>query len=345
MTLDQLQSLVRSNVRQLSPYSSARDEFEGTASVYLDANENPFENGYNRYPDPHQKALKKKVAEMKGIAPNQVFFGNGSDEAIDLLIRVFCQPGVHNVLIPQPTYGMYKVSADINEVAVKTTTLTSAFDLDAELVLKNVDSNTRIIFLCSPNNPSGNLLSALSIEKVAATFNGVVVVDEAYIDFAESPGWISRLDQFTNLVILQTFSKAWALASLRLGMAFAHPFIIEMMAKIKPPYNINGLTQKLALEALKKGDQTRAWVTTLIGERSRLIERLGQLRVVQHIYPSDANFILVKTTNARAIYEQLLQRGIVVRDRSNVKLCDDCLRVTIGTPAENDRLVRELQTL
>ena len=345
MTLEQLRALVRDNVLQLSPYSSARDEFEGTASVYLDANENPFNTGFNRYPDPHQKAIKAKLSTLKNIATNQIFLGNGSDEAIDLLIRVFCQPTVHRVLIPQPTYGMYKVSADINEVTVNTMTLTPTFDLDAELVLKNVDSQTRIIFLCSPNNPSGNLLSAGSIEQVARTFQGIVVVDEAYIDFAGSPSWVSRLREFNNLVVLQTFSKAWGLASLRLGMAFAHPFVIEMMNKIKPPYNINGYTQQQALRALDDAPQTQQWVNGIVEERKRLAQQLNQLSIVEYVYPSDANFLLVKTTDARKQYDELLARGIVVRDRSNVKLCENCLRITVGTRQENSLLIEALQSL
>jgi histidinol-phosphate aminotransferase len=345
MTIEQLKLLVRKNVMALSPYSSARDEFEGTASVYLDANENPFDTGYNRYPDPHQKAIKGALAEIKKIQVNQIFLGNGSDEAIDLLIRMFCQPGVHNVLIPQPTYGMYKVSADINEVTVKTISLTSTFDLDPESVLKNVDSDTRIIFLCSPNNPSGNLLSAKSIENVLNSFHGMVVVDEAYIDFTGTPSWISKLPKFNNLIVLQTFSKAWGLAGLRLGMAFAHSFVIEMMNKIKPPYNINGLTQKIALEYLAKPGQTNAWVRQIVKERIRLAENMAKLSFVLQVFPSDANFLLIRMTDARKKYDQLLAGGVVVRDRSNVKLCNDCLRITVGTGNENDLLLEALKKL
>ncbi|MFZ5972623.1 MAG: histidinol-phosphate transaminase [Bacteroidota bacterium] len=345
MTPDQLRSLVRKNVLQLSPYSSARDEFEGSASVYLDANENPHNTGFNRYPDPHQKTIKNKLSRIKNIPTNQIFLGNGSDEAIDLIIRTFCQPGIHTVMIPQPTYGMYKVSAEINEAGIKSVPLTATFDLDAELVLKNVDSDTRIVFLCSPNNPSGNLLSANSIEKVVRNFNGIVVVDEAYIDFADTPSWITRLPEFNNLVVLQTLSKAWGLASLRLGMAFAHPFIIEMMNKIKPPYNINGITQQRVENVLEETTQTKRWVDEMVSERKRLAEKLQTIPGVLHIYPSDANFLLVKVTEAPAKYQQLLKHGIVVRDRSNVRGCEGCLRITVGTPQENDRLLNVLSTL
>ncbi len=345
MTPDQLRLLIRKNVLQLSPYSSARDEFEGTASVYLDANENPHNTGLNRYPDPHQKTIKNQLSRIKNIPANQIFLGNGSDEAIDLIIRTFCQPGIHRVLIPQPTYGMYKVSAEINEAGIRSVPLTSSFDLDAELVLKNVDSETRIVFLCSPNNPSGNLLSVSSIEKVLRSFNGIVVVDEAYIDFADTPSWTTRLAEFNNLVVLQTLSKAWGLASLRLGMAFAHPFVIEMMNKIKPPYNINGITQEKVESALEKTGQTKQWVAELVSERKRLAEKLSGLRSVLHVYPSDANFLLVKVTDAADKYQQLLQQGIVVRDRSNVTGCEGCLRITVGTPAENDQLINVLATL
>lgn len=345
MTLDQVKSLVRKNVLQLSPYSSARDEFEGNASVFLDANENPFSTGYNRYPDPHQKELKKRLAELKGVAPENIFLGNGSDEAIDLLFRAFCQPGLHNVLIPQPTYGMYKVSAEINEVAIKNVPLTDVFDLNFDAVSKNVDSNTRIIFLCSPNNPSGNLLSANGIERIVNSFNGIVVIDEAYIDFASTPSWTEKLSTFNNLVILQTFSKAWGLANLRLGMAFASPFIISILNKIKPPYNINGLTQKIAMEALAKPEQTKRWVEEIIAERKRLEEKLTELASVEKVFRSDANFLLVKIQEARKQYERLLERGVVVRDRSNVQLCDNCLRITVGTHVENEQLLNALKAL
>jgi len=345
MTLEQVQQLVRKNVREMRPYSSARDEFEGTASVYLDANENPFNTGYNRYPDPHQRAIKAALAKMRQLAPSQIFLGNGSDEAIDLLIRVFCEPGRHNVLIPQPTYGMYQVSADINDVAVRSVPLTNVFDIDVEEVLKKVDSNTRIIFLCSPNNPSGNLLATRHIESILQNFGGVVVLDEAYIDFASTPSWTQRLNEFPNLLVLQTFSKAWGLANLRLGMAFSNNYIIEMLNKVKPPYNISGVTQQIALDALQHPEKINDTVATLVQERQRLRDAFGSMKGIQHVFHSDANFLLVKMESAREKYNQLLEGGIVVRDRSNVRLCEDCLRITVGTREENDQLLDALRNL
>lgn len=345
MNQEQVKALVRPNVLRLRPYSSARDEFEGVASVYLDANENPFPSDYNRYPDPHQKAVKSALASLKQVRPDQIFLGNGSDEAIDLIIRTFCDPGVHNIAITQPTYGMYQVSADINDVAVRAANLTPQFDLDVEELLKNVDYNTRIIFLCSPNNPSGNLLSSNYIEKVITSFDGIVVVDEAYIDFASAPSWVGRLDEFQNLIVLQTFSKAWGLANLRIGMAFGSTFIIELLNKIKPPYNISGLTQKLVLEALQKAGRTKDIASNLVAERERLRAGLEKIQSVEVVFPSDANFLLVRVADARAKYAQLLKQGIVVRDRSNVRLCEGCLRITVGTPVENDQVLEALGKL
>lgn len=345
MTIEEIAALVRPNVLKLSPYSSARDEFKGEAHIFLDANENPFDSGLNRYPDPHQTILKGLLAPRKGVASESIFLGNGSDEAIDLLIRTFCIPGKNEILITPPTYGMYKVSADINDVKIVECSLTESFELDAEQLLKKVGSNTRIIFLCSPNNPSGNLLSNKQLELVLTGFQGIVVIDEAYIDFAGRPSWISRLKEFPNLVVLQTLSKAWGLANLRVGMAFAHPFIVGLLNKMKPPYNINGVSQRLAAEALESDDKLSDIVKVIIHERSLLSAELQLLPNVVKVYPSDANFLLVKMKAAHSVYSALLAKGVVVRDRSNVRLCDDCLRITVGTSSENKELLSTLRTL
>lgn len=340
-----LNKLVRANVKKLKPYSSARDEFQGSASVYLDANENPYSNGYNRYPDPHQVALKQKIARIKGVSSDQLFLGNGSDEPIDLLIRAFCEPGTDHVIIPQPTYGMYTVSAEINSVFIKTLPLTEAFDLDADNLLNNCDRNTKLIFLCSPNNPSGNLLDKRKIIQVLSGFEGIVIVDEAYIDFTNQPGFLPLLKDYPNLVVLQTLSKAWGLAAIRLGMCFASPEIIAVLNKIKPPYNISILTQQVALHELQFVDRKNKWVAEIMAQRTFLQEELSAISSIKNIYPSDANFLLVKIDRARAVYQQLVQRGIIVRDRSQVMLCDDCLRITVGTPEENKVLVQALKAL
>lgn len=337
--------LVRKNVLALKPYSSARDEFEGEASVFLDANENPYSNNYNRYPDPHQRKLKEVISKIKSVKPDQIFIGNGSDEAIDLLFRAFCEPGVDNVIIPEPTYGMYSVSAAINAVDVKSVRLTADFDVDVEAVLKVAGANSKLLFLCSPNNPSGNLLSFEKVKVLIQKFNGIVVVDEAYIDFTGYEGFMPLLNQYSNLVVLQTFSKAWGLAGLRLGLCFASDEIISVLNKIKPPYNIGSHTQQIALEKLKGIDLKDIQVKEVISERTKLAAELKSIDKVVYIYRSDANFILVKIKSARQVYRSLLKKGIVVRDRSNVVLCDDCLRITVGTPEENSKLVEALRTL
>lgn len=342
----ELEKLVRKNVLKLKPYSSARDEFQGSASVYLDANENPYPaSQYNRYPDPHQLKLKQRISEIKNIPVDQIFLGNGSDEPIDLLIRAFCEPGIDNVLIPQPTYGMYTVSAEINNVAIKTVKLTPDFDLDVAEVQQAVDLNTKLIFLCSPNNPSGNLLSFEKVKEIISGFSGLVIIDEAYIDFTIHQGFLPLLKQFPNLVVLQTLSKAWGLAAIRLGMCFANKDIINVLNKIKPPYNISLLSQNAAVEGLQKIEQKNVWVKELISQRMWLANELTQIKSVKKVYPSDANFLLVKISNAREVYNQLVSRGIIVRDRSNVILCEDCLRITVGTPLENQTLLKELNTL
>jgi histidinol-phosphate aminotransferase len=340
-----INKLVRANVLKLKPYSSARDDFKGSASVFLDANENPYPTEYNRYPDPHQKNLKEKIASLKNVNTNQIFLGNGSDEPIDLLIRAFCEPSVDNILIPQPTYGMYTVSAEVNNIEVKTTSLSADFDIDLTAIRNKWNGRTKLLFLCSPNNPSGNLLNKGSIVTLLKEFNGLVVVDEAYIDFTEDEGFVSYLNDFQNLVILQTLSKAWGLASLRLGMCFANEEIIKMLNKIKPPYNINGITQRVALEKLEQQEQKNKCVLEIITERELLKEQLLKIPKVRKVFPSQANFLLVQVDNAKGIYEKLTSLGIVVRDRSSVTLCEDCLRITVGTPTENKKLISELKKI
>ncbi|MCE2894255.1 MAG: histidinol-phosphate transaminase, partial [Flammeovirgaceae bacterium] len=295
----ELNKLVRANVANLKPYSSARDDFKGDASVFLDANENPFPTEYNRYPDPHQKKLKEKIGEIKGVETNQIFLGNGSDEPIDLLIRAFCEPGQDNVLIPQPTYGMYTVSAEINAVTVKTIPLTEDFDINLELTKKTWDNRTKLLFLCSPNNPSGNLLDLDKVQILLQQFSGIVIVDEAYIDFTNYDGFVPLLNNFSNLVILQTLSKAWGLASLRLGMCFASKEIVAVLNKIKPPYNINGITQQIVLKSLEEIEQKNKWVAEIIDAREFVENELVKIPAVQTVYPSQANFILIKIANAK----------------------------------------------
>ena len=339
----ELEKLVRKNVLKLKPYSSARDEYQGTASIYVDANENPHPSQYNRYPDPHQLKVKERISMIKKIPVNQIFLGNGSDEPIDLLIRAFCEPGIDKVLIPQPTYGMYTVSAEINNVEIKTIKLTTEFDIDFNALSEAWDDHTKLIFLCSPNNPSGNLLDPEKIKAVLEQFEGIVIVDEAYIDFTNSPGFVPLLKTYPNLVVLQTLSKAWGLAAIRVGMCFARAEIIALLNKIKPPYNINIVSQQIALEELHFEVRKNRWVSEIITEREKLRQGLAKIDSVQKVYPSDANFLLVKITNARGVYDALVKKGIIVRDRSNVILCEDCLRITIGTQQENQILLNELK--
>ncbi|MBN8578254.1 MAG: histidinol-phosphate transaminase [Cytophagales bacterium] len=340
-----INQLVRKNVLNLKPYSSARDEFKGQASVYLDANENPYPTGYNRYPDPHQIELKTKLSKIKHVDVENIFLGNGSDEPIDLLIRAFCEPGVDNVVIPQPTYGMYSVSANINNVAIKSVALTDQFDLDAAQTLAACNANTKLIFLCSPNNPSGNLLSDSTVKKILKDFTGLVIVDEAYIDFTQHAGFVPDLSQYPNLVILQTLSKAWGLAAIRLGICFASKEIVQVLNKIKPPYNISLLSQQVAMEALSQEAQKNEWVKQIIAERTRLENELQKIPIVLQVYPSAANFLLVQIKDAALVYHKLVDRGIIVRDRSTVILCNNCLRITVGTLEENQILIRELGAL
>jgi histidinol-phosphate aminotransferase len=337
--------LVRRNIRELKPYSSARDEFSGEATVFLDANENPYPSPFNRYPDPLQKDLKQRISELKGVTTEKIFLGNGSDEAIDLIIRAFCEPAADAILITEPTYGMYAVCADVNNVGVRRVSLTDSFQLDTEAVLKSTDPSVKVIFLCSPNNPTGNLLDRHTVLTLAREFRGLVVVDEAYIDFASSESLTLSLDDNPNLIVLQTLSKAWGLAGLRVGMCFASSFIINVLNKIKYPYNISSLTQRYALEALQEDQRKEAWVREILKQRATLTAALKELPIVKHIYPSDANFVLVRMDNASSIYRQLMEQGTIVRDRSRVILCENCLRITVGTPEENETLIRQLREI
>ncbi len=342
-----LNKILRENIKNLTPYSSARDEFQGEASVYLDANENaygsPLEEQYNRYPDPLQYNVKKRLSEIKGVPIRNIFLGNGSDEAIDILFRAFCNPGLDNVIIVPPTYGMYQVSANINDVALRRVPLTTEYQLNLEGIAEAIDEHTKLIFICSPNNPTGNSINRDDVETLLANFSGLIVVDEAYINFSRQKTFIQELTEYANLVVLQTLSKAWGLAGLRVGMAFASEEIIEVMNKVKPPYNINEASQQLALKALENVDQVNEWIKETLKERDNLVLQLKNFDFVLDIYPSDANFILVKTTDPKAIYNFLVQRGIIVRDRSKVELCEGSLRVTVGTPNENSILIKNLQ--
>lgn len=347
MSIFNIQSILRENVKNLTPYSSARHEYTGSASIFLDANENPYgsplEQDYNRYPDPHQEKLKTALGKIKGVPNNNTFIGNGSDEAIDILIRAFCRPGIDNIMILPPTYGMYEVSANINDVAVKKINLTPQYQLDLDSIAENIDNNTKIIFICSPNNPTGNSIYREDIEILLNNFNGLVVVDEAYINYSRQKSFIQELTEYGNLVVLQTLSKAWGLAGLRIGIAFASEEIINVFNKIKPPYNVNQSSQELALKALANIDKVNHWIRETIAERTFLVKNLIDLEFVEHIYPSDANFILIKTADPLAVYEYLNQARIIVRDRSKVVLCEGCLRITVGTSEENKSLLDALR--
>ncbi|MBS1661250.1 MAG: histidinol-phosphate transaminase [Bacteroidetes bacterium] len=344
-----LEKLLRDNIRQLVPYSSARDEFKGEAQVFLDANENslgsPLTKWYNRYPDPHQWKVKEAISKIKGVPPQHIFLGNGSDECIDLLFRAFCVPGKDNVIINPPTYGMYEVSAHINDIEIRRATLLDDFQLDLVHLENLVDENTKIIWICSPNNPTANSMNRQDVEIVLNNFPGLVVVDEAYINFSRHKSFIQELSDYPNLVVLQTMSKAWGLAGLRMGMAFASEAIIKIYNKVKPPYNISQVNQELALKALEEVDQVNDMIRQLVGMREALARELAALPIVRVVYPSDANFLLVKMDNARGVYEDLLKDGIVVRDRSKVELCEGCLRITVGTEKENMELLEALASL
>jgi len=338
-----LNKLIRPNIKNLKAYSSARDEFSGEAKVFLDANENslgsPLVKWYNRYPDPHQQTVKEALSKVKGIKLDHIFLGNGSDECIDLLFRSFCEPAKDNVIICPPTYGMYEVSANINDIELRIAPLLPDFQLNLAHIETLIDDKTKLIWICSPNNPTGNSINRADIETVLNNYNGLVVIDEAYINFAQQKSFVQELAEYPNLVVLQTFSKAWGLAALRLGMAFASTEVIEVLNKVKPPYNINQATQELALKALEEVGQVNDMIKLIVDMREALSEVFESMPTVEKVYPSDANFILVKIKNARKIYEFLLTKGIVLRDRSSVQLCEDCLRITIGSEKENTILV------
>lgn len=342
-----LNRILRNNIKALKPYSSARSEFSGMAKVFLDANENafgsPLTRWYNRYPDPLQWELKKKISTIKNVAPENILLGNGSDECIDLLIRAFCDPQRDNIVICPPTYGMYEVYANINDVQVKEVPLHSNFQLDLEGLENAIDENTKLVFFCSPNNPTGNSMDHEDIEMVLNNFDGIVVIDEAYINYSRSRSFVAELKNYPNLVVMQTFSKAWGLAALRLGMNFASTEIIDVLNKIKPPYNINQATQELALKALDHLEDVNTMIKDTVRERETLVKNLVQLPSVQKVYPSDSNFVLAKMDGATSIYNYLKEKGIIVRNRSNVMLCEDCLRITVGTPGENEQLIDALK--
>lgn len=339
-----LQELTRPNIWRLKPYSSARDEYKGaTASVFLDANENPYNLPHNRYPDPMQWELKKELAKIKKVSPEHIFLGNGSDEAIDLVYRAFCEPRIDNVVAIDPTYGMYQVCADVNDVEYRKVLLDENFRFSANKLLAAADEHTKLIFICSPNNPTGNDLLRSEIEKLIREFEGLVVLDEAYNDFSEAPSFLEELGKYPNLIVLQTFSKAWGCAAIRLGMAFASPEIIGIFSKIKYPYNVNELTQKQAMEMLHRYYEIERWVETLKEERSYLEKEFAALPCTVEVFPSDANFFLARVTDAVKIYNYLVGEGIIVRNRNSISLCGNCLRVTVGTRVENDKLLEALR--
>ena len=339
-----LEQLVRPNIWKLAPYSSARDEYSGKeAHVFLDANENPYGAPYNRYPDPLQRELKKQISKVKGIPEDMIFLGNGSDEAIDLPYRIFCQPGRDNVVAIEPTYGMYRVCADINDVEYRPVLLDEHYDFKAVDLLAACDSHTKLIWICSPNNPTGNSLNRDEMLKVIQDFEGIVIIDEAYSDFSKQQTFRSELAAHPNLIVLNTMSKAWALAGIRLGMAFASKDIISIYNKVKYPYNVNILTQQQALETLKDPFEIDRWVKTLLGERARLMQAFQELPICEKVYPTDANFFLAKMTDAQGIYNYLVDKGIIVRNRSRIQLCNNCLRITIGLKSENNELLAALR--
>ena len=339
-----LQELVRPNIWSLSPYTSARDEYQGKdAKVFLDANENPYNAPFNRYPDPLQRDLKKKIAIIKGVKEQSIFFGNGSDEAIDLMFRIFCTPGKDNAVAIEPTYGMYGVCADINDVEYRRVLLDENFQPDADKIMAATDANTKLIFFCSPNNPSANNIDRKVIDSVLDRFEGIVIVDEAYIDFAGVPSYLLELESRPNLIVLQTFSKAWGMAGIRLGMAFAQPEIIGIMNKVKYPYNINQLTQQRAMDEVMQYDRVQEWVKSILRERTRLMKEFESLDCTVRVYPSDANFFLARVKDAAATYNYLVDCGIIVRNRSKIALCGNSLRVTVGTVAENNALLDALK--
>jgi len=343
----EIKDLIRENIKSLEAYSSARDEFKAMSSefVFIDANENPFDTGLNRYPDPQQNLVKEALSKMKGISKEQILLGNGSDEVLDLIFRVFCEPREDNVIVLPPTYGMYEVLANTNAIELVKIPLVENFQPNIKEVVKVQDAKTKVLFLCSPNNPTANSFDASSIETLLKEFNGIVVIDEAYIDFSIEDSWLGRLDEFPNLIVTQTLSKAYGLAAIRLGICYASKEIISILNKIKPPYNVNQLTQDVALKALLNRDEVNNQITAITSERNQLIKDLEKLDIVDKVYVSDANFLLVKVDNANLRYEQLLNNGIVVRNRSNQMLCENCLRFTIGTKEDNEKLITTLKLI
>ena len=342
-----LENLVRENIKRLTPYSSARKEFSGFANIFLDANENsfgsPIETNFHRYPDPLQTKIKEIVAKWNEVKPAEIFVGNGSDEAIDLLFRIFCEPKKDNILICPPTYGMYEVSAEINDIAIKRANLTKDFQLNFTEIKRQIDENTKLIFFCTPNNPTGNSLNRNEILEFTKNFAGIVIIDEAYIHFSSEKSFVEEIKSFQNLVVMQTFSKAWGLAGLRVGLAFANEAIIRLFNNVKPPYNVSTIAQEAVMEALENFEIVEKTIEKIVLEREKLATNLERYRFVRKIFPSDANFILVETTDANSIYNILLETGVVVRNRNNVELCEGCLRITIGTPEENAKLLESLE--
>lgn len=343
-----LDKLIRSNIKNLKPYSSARHEFTGKASVFLDANENaygsPLPEKFNRYPDPLQWQLKFQLSRIKGVPAENIFIGNGSDEVIDLAFRIFCNPGKDNVIICPPTYGMYEVSADINDVAIKKVNLTLDFQLDVEGILNAVDENTKLLFICSPNNPTGNNMNRADVELLLNNFSGIIVIDEAYINYSKQKTFIQELTEYPNLIVMQTLSKAWGLAALRLGLCYASMDIIDIFNKVKPPYNVNEASQQLGLEALQDTATVNEWIKQVVEQKALLVNEMKALSFVEKIYPSDANFILVKVKDANHLYDYLSSNEVIVRNRSKDVNCNNCLRITIGTSEENKTLISLLNS-
>jgi histidinol-phosphate aminotransferase len=342
-----IQDLIRPTIKALKPYSSARDEFQGNSDdmVFLDANENPFENGVNRYPDPQQRTLKSLLSTIKGVTQQNILLGNGSDEVLDLIYRTFCEPNQDNIITLPPTYGMYSVLANINAIEIKSVQLDADFQPKFDEILNIANANSKLLFLCSPNNPTGNSFEAKSIEKLIKAFKGIVVIDEAYIDFSNKESWISRLNEFSNLIITQTLSKAHGMAGIRLGICYASEEIISVLNRIKPPYNVNILTQQKAISQLEQQGLTQNQVTNILKERDLLITKLESIDYISKIYPSDANFVLVEVDDANKRYDQLIDKGIVIRNRTTQPGCENCLRFTIGTPKENRTLIDTLKSI
>lgn len=342
-----IENLLRKNIRDIKPYSSARDEYDEVSDnlIFIDANENPFNTSVNRYPDPQQTKVKERLSELKGIPANQILLGNGSDEVLDLVFRAFCEPNQDNVITLPPTYGMYSVLANLNAVEIKEVHLNIDFEPNVDAIIKQQNKNSKLLFICSPNNPTANSFNAVSIERLIKSFNGIVVIDEAYIDFSTQESWLNRLNEFSNLIVTQTLSKAFGLAGIRLGACYASELIISVLNKIKPPYNINQLTQDKALVRLKLIEDIKAETKIILNERSTLIEALESITLVEKVYPSDANFLLVKVDDANMRYKQLIKKGIVVRNRTNQPLCENCLRLTVGTAEENEKLIKILKEL